>query len=166
MSSFEDRIAAFQMALDLFTPYSADIERFGKDVLVRLGKGEALTHAQATRLLTRDAATIKVTLAAFSKSVVVSKPRLETLLSQARIAEAVQFVRDWPDSMWRVYEGVLDDFAMPENPALKSPHDVSRPAVTAIKRVFPIYLDDGPPLRDADLHFADQLRTKGNPWLR
>jgi len=165
MKSFEDRVAAYQMALDLFRPYAADIDRFGSEVLWRLANGEELTQAQAARLLTRDPTAIQSTVAAFAKAVAGSKPQLETMLSQERIAEAVQFVRDWPDSMWRIYENVLDDFAMPENPALKSPHDISRPAVNAIKRVFPIYLDDGPPLRGADVHFADQLREKGNPWL-
>lgn len=164
MNLFEDRVIAFQMTIDLFRPYAADIERFGNDVLLRLENAEDLTQAQAARLLTHDISSIKPTVAEFSKAVAGSKPRLEDMLSQERIAEAIQFVRDWPDSMWRIYENVLEDFTVPENPALKSPHDVSRSAVDEIKRVFPIYLDDGPPLRGADMHFADQLKIKGNPW--
>lgn len=164
MKSFEQKVAAFQLTLDLFAPYAENIGHFSEAVLERVAAGTELTDAQAARLLTRDLATIQHTLSAFAQSVALSKPQLHGMLREERIAEAILFVRNWPDSMWRIYENVLDDFSSPNNPTLPSPHDASRVAVNAIKAAFPLAPEAEDPLRGQDQLFINQLREHGNPW--
>lgn len=164
MMTFEEKTTAFQLVLDLFIPYSTDIERFKETVLARIDAGTPLTDAQAARLLTREVAVIRKTMTEFAESVRISKTQLHEMLSQGRIAEAILFVRNWPDSMWRIYENVLDDFSSSNNPALISPHDVSRRAVAGIKKAFPISPTADDPLQGQDQIFIEQLRIHGNPW--
>lgn len=164
MSSFEQRVAVFQMALEFPKPYARDIRGFVEDVLNRQKAGIDLTEHQAKLLLTNNPVRIQENLLVWADAVEASVHRLRDLLVRAEISSAFCNVRGWPDNHWRIYEYVLDMYVFANNPALQSPHEAAAQSVAAIQEAFPVSLEAAEPLKGADRAFAEQLQQRGNPW--
>lgn len=165
MTDFARKCAAFDLGLSFQEPYAQRIRAFTADVTERLANGRPLTPEQDELLLTRDPLQIRETLLPWADGIVASEHRLRKLLAEYAITEAYFEQRTWPDGQSRLYETVLDIYAFPRNPALDTPVQASDVSVAAIRKAFPVVVDDGPPLRGRDVEFAEQLRMLGNPWL-
>lgn len=164
MSSFEEKVRAFNLGMSFQDGYVREISAFKADVLHRLSLGERLTSAQAEVLLTTNSAFIDQTLTEWGKVIFTSKIRLCRLLSDFHISEAYMQQRTWADGQWRIYGEVLDMYILPDSAVLKAPTQVSERSVTAIREAFPVTLSGTDPLGGADREFEAQLRARGNPW--
>ena len=166
MISFEDRVRAFNLGMSFQDQYALEIRNFALSVVRSLKSGSALDPSISKMLLTTDPDIISKTMLRWSNAVSSSKLGLRDLLANYHISQAYFLQRTWADGHFRIYGDVLDMYELPNSSALKTPHQVSRKSVEAIRRTFPVDKDSDNPLSGADEVFESQLRSQGNPWIR
>ena len=165
MSSFEEKVQAFNIGMSFQEDYAREIDSFRLFTVNRLRSGEPPTPAQASVLLTLDPISIDRVLTSWSKAVSDSRDKLRRFLANYLIVDAYMQQRSWSDGQWRIYGEVLDMYALPDSELLRAPDQVNKQAVAAIRRVFPVNIESEDPLGGAAFEFEAQLRARGNPWI-